>query len=139
MLVQGFQNLEHGQHLGHDHPHGRVCIVSPDADAAAKAIRDVLDGVGCEGPVVVEEAFRDERVRVGEPRFVVGHCPGRNGSFHQMRCDNMEHTDHRFAMTVAPGMRVSTNARERKTDQIVTLWDVKPTIHVIVRGGMWKR
>ena len=85
-----FQNLEYGQHLGHDQPLGRVCKVSPDADTATESIRNVFDGVGYEGPVVVEEAFGNERVRVGEPRFVVGHCPGRKRSVHQMRCKSME-------------------------------------------------
>jgi hypothetical protein len=76
VLVQGSQDLEHGQHLGHSRPHGHVCKVSPDADASTESIRDVVDVVGLEGTVVVEESLWHKRVWVGVPRFIVPHRPG---------------------------------------------------------------
>ena len=39
ILNQGFQDLEDGQHLGDQRPHGRVGKVSSDTDASTEAIR----------------------------------------------------------------------------------------------------
>ena len=77
VLVQGSQDLEHGQRLGHDRPHGRVCKVSPDTDTSTESKRNVFDIIRGEGTVVVEESLGYESVRVGVPRFVMRHRPGK--------------------------------------------------------------
>ena len=84
VLVQGSHDLEHGQHLGHDRPQGRVCKVSPDADASTESKRDMFDVIGFEGTVVVEESFGYERIRVRVSRFVVRHRPGKTDHYNQV-------------------------------------------------------
>jgi len=62
VLVQRFQNRERGQDLGNDRPRRCVRKVSPNADASAKSKCHVFTVIGFEGPVVVEEPLREERV-----------------------------------------------------------------------------
>jgi hypothetical protein len=76
ILVQGSQDLEHGQHLSYDRPYGRVCKVSPGTHASTESIRDVFDVVRCKRPIIVEESFGYERTRIRVPGFVVCHRPG---------------------------------------------------------------
>ena len=78
VLIQGSQDLEHGQHLGYNRPHRRVCKVSPDADASTESKRDMFSVVRLEGTVVVEESLGYEFVWFGVPRFVMPHRPGKS-------------------------------------------------------------
>ena len=79
ILVQGWQYREHGQHLGDDRPHGRVCKVSPNTYPSAKSERNMFDFVWLQGTTIVQESLRCERVWVGEPGFVVRHRPSGTG------------------------------------------------------------
>ena len=77
ILIQGFQYLERGQHLGDDRPHRRVCKVSPDTDPSTKSKRDMFDLPRFQGTIIVEESLGYERVWVGEPGFIVCYRPSR--------------------------------------------------------------
>ena len=83
VIVQGPRDLEHSQHLGHNRPDGRICKMSPNADASTESERDMFNVVGFEGTIVVEESLGYERMWVGVPRFVVSHRP-----------DKTDHSNH---------------------------------------------
>lgn len=75
VFVEGFQNLEHGQHLGDSHPHRRISKVSTDTYASTESVCNVFDVIGFERTIVIEESLGYERVWVGVPRFVMCHRP----------------------------------------------------------------
>ena len=62
MLIQRFQYLEYGQHLGDDCPNRRVRKVSPGTNASTKSIHNVFNIIGFERTIVVEESLGYERV-----------------------------------------------------------------------------
>ena len=107
IIIQGLQNLEDGQHLGHQRPHRGIGKVSPDTDAPTEAIHDVFDIIRFEGTIVVEESLGYERMWVRIPGFFMS-C--QNGSSAPL-WKNVKHTDQRCGMRIAPEKQVSMDAR----------------------------
>jgi len=77
MLVHGLCYLVHGQHFRDQRPHGRVGKVFPRAHASTESVCELVDVVGFERTIVVEESLGHERVWVRVLGFVVCHGPSK--------------------------------------------------------------
>lgn len=60
VLIERFQNHEHGQDLSHCRPYRRVCKMSPNTDTSTITKRNVFKVIGFEGSIIIEESFWEE-------------------------------------------------------------------------------